>query len=118
LDLVFLVVEEKRKSGVNEIDLSLIEAESYRKLERFAGAAFYQGVVNAPILSEIRAVAEDRLLKIAHHAEVTGARRIGLRVEPVTTCSGGPGNLQQDRELLRISVLRFVENDAEISLAD
>ncbi len=67
---------------------------------------------------EIGAVAIDRLLKIADHAEVAGSRRILVIVRPQSCCRRWPGNFQKHGELRRLGVLGFIENDAIIFFAN
>ena len=73
--------------------------------------------MHCAIISQIGALAVDRLLQIAHHAEVAGARRFGARLKPAAVGFGWPRQFEQNGELRWVGILRFVENDAEVLLA-
>src|ERR1700716_1324531 len=60
----------------------------------------------------------NRLLEIAHEAEMAGARRMRQLVRPASSRLRRAARLEQDVELGRGGVLRFVEDDAEFFLAD
>jgi hypothetical protein len=52
-------------------------------LERLGRTRFNQRFVDPPILGKIGAVAVNRLLKVADHAEMPGPRRIGFGLKPI-----------------------------------
>ena len=70
------------------------------------------------VIFQIGAFAIDGLLEIAHHAEVTGPRRIDARLHPITGRAGWSCRLQKHRKLRRLGVLRFIENAAKMLRAN
>ena len=69
------------------------------------------------ITGQCRRIAKDRLLEIAHHAEVARPRRRLRLLRPETARGRRPRDLEEDAELLRGGVLRFVEDDPIMFLA-
>ena len=69
------------------------------------------------VVREVRALAEDRLLEIADHAEVPGARR-RRRFQPGACGLGRARDLEEHVELRGIGVLRLVEDHAVVFRAD
>ena len=69
-------------------------------------------------MREIGAVVIDRLLKITDHGEAPRPRRIDLRLEPASGRLGRPRHFEQHGKLRGIGILRFVEDDDRIELAN
>ena len=69
--------------------------------------------MDPPIFRKIGAVAVNRLLKIADHAEVPGPGTVGFGLEPIAGRLRWAGQFEQKRKLSRIGVLGFVEDDTK-----
>ncbi len=118
MNLPFPIVENGGKSRVHQIQLCLIEPERDREFKFFGRMMRDQQIVQLPIASQIDRVAVDRLLEIADHAEVPRPRRRLLIVPPDTGRFRWARDFKKNQELLRIGVLRLVQNHAIIFLAD
>ena len=122
LDLAFGVVENSSECVVHELELRLIEPECHRKFQLFRHAAFDERVMKLAIVIQVARIAINRLLKITDHREMTGPRSLMSILspggwtrcgeKPLATRTHRPRHFKQNKKLLRICVLSFVENDA------
>ena len=71
-----------------------------------------------PVVCEIGRILIDRLLEIADHSEMAGSRRRLSLSPPLIGRLDGTRDLEEHKKLLRVGVLRFVENDAVILFAN
>src|ERR1700730_226519 len=70
------------------------------------------------ILIQISWVAINRLLKIADHAKVPRAWITAFGLKPLSGSLHRPRDFEQNKKLLGIGVLSFVDNDTIILLTD
>ena len=73
--------------------------------------------MNRPVIVQIGAVAIDRLLEIANHAEMAGLRRCGFGLQPTASCVWRTGDFREDGKLRGIGVLCFVQDHVEVFFA-
>jgi len=121
LNLPPRIVQNFRECVVHEIELHLIEPKGYGEFQFFGRAGCDQISMKLAIVIQITWVAINRLLKIADHAEVpeagtcraVAARRrvIAFGFKPFAGSVYRPRNFEQNKKLLWIGVLSFVEND-------
>src|SRR4029079_16200515 len=74
-------------------------------------------MMNGPVIIQISAVAINRLLKIADHAEMTGPWRCSFGLQPKASRIRWTSYFGENRKLGGICVLCFVQNDVEVFLA-
>ena len=121
LNLTVSVVQNLRECVVHEIDLRLIESECHRERQFFGRTRFDERAMKLAIVIQVARIAINRLLKITDHGEMTGPRslmsilsaadRTRSGEEPFAARIHRPRHFEQDKKLLRICILSFVEKD-------
>ena len=111
-NLTFSVVQNFRECVVHEIQLRLIEPEGYGKCQFFGRSGFDQSSVEFAVVIQIGRIAVDGLLEVADHRETARTRRRLSQFEPLTMRFDRPRDFEQNKKLLRIGILSFVDNNA------
>src|SRR5262249_43842655 len=119
-DLSILIVQNFRKGRVDEIKLCGVQPKRDGKLQFLRSSRSDEQFLQFTIMSEIGWVPIDRLLEIAHHAEMTrsGSDWAGWIFEPGAAGFQGSRDFQEHKKLLRIGVLRFVEDNSIVFFAN
>ena len=113
-----LIVQNFRERFVHEFELGAIETERGRKFQLLGRARFDQRLVQLAVMIEVVWVAINRLLEIADHREMADSRWELSIFQPFAGRLWRPRYFHENEELLRIGVLRLVQDDAIIFLTD